>query len=190
MTLLPGPDEGSTEVVVTDVEMLSADQLRPGRSLSLPAQFVRATRPAPELSRFFYRAVGGDWYWLERLEWTRDQWLDWVNTPGHELWSCWVEGTPAGYVELLPGVNGDVELAHFGLLPDFAGIGLGAWLLTAAVTRAWVIPGITRVWLHTSTLDSPFAMANYLARGFQECGRVTEWWDLATPSPGPWRGAR
>ena len=55
---------------------------------------------AVELSRFFYRAVGGDWYWLDRLDWTYDQWRDWVTAPGHELWTCWVDGVPAGYFEL------------------------------------------------------------------------------------------
>ncbi len=24
----------------------------------------------PELNRFFYKAIGGDWYWIDRLPWT------------------------------------------------------------------------------------------------------------------------
>ncbi len=55
---------------------------------------------------------------------------------------------------------------YFGLLPEFIGRGLGGPLLTAAVRRAWEIPGARRVWLHTCTEDHPQALANYLSRGF------------------------
>jgi GNAT superfamily N-acetyltransferase len=177
-------------VLVTDLELTSADQLRPGGPPRVEPTLMRADRPAPELSRFFYRAVGGDWYWLDRIDWTLAQWSEWVATPGHELWTCWVDGSPAGYVELHPDGPGSVEIAYFGLLPAFTGLGLGGWLLTRAVERAWEIPGTRRVWLHTCELDSPVAVANYRARGFVECGTSVEHWDTSAPSPGPWRGSR
>jgi GNAT superfamily N-acetyltransferase len=176
--------------VVTDLEMTDPAQLRPGREPAVPAMLVRAERPAPELSRFLYRAVGGDWYWLDRIDWTYDQWRDWVSAPGHELWTCWVQGVPAGYVELDRQDDGDVEIAYFGLLPDFVGLGLGGWLLTRAVERAWEIEGTRRVWLHTCELDAPQAVANYIARGFVATRTYLEYWDVSEPSPGPWRGSR
>ena len=190
MTRVSGPGPGVREVAVTDLEMTDPDQLRPGREPAVEATFVRAGRPAPELSRFFYRAVGGDWYWLDRLDWTYEQWHAWVTAPGHELWTCWVDGVPAGYVELDRHVDGQVEVAYFGLLPEFAGLGLGGWLLTRAVERAWEVEGTHRVWLHTCELDSPAALANYQARGFVACGTSIEYWDTRAPSPGPWRGSR
>ena len=190
MTRRAGPGEGVREVRVTDLEMLSPHHLRPTSEPAVDATLVRAGRPAPEFSRFLYRAVGGDWYWLDRLEWTLEQWRGWVQDPGHELWSCWVDGVPAGYVELLRTDGGQVELAYFGLLPGFTGQGLGGWLLTRAVQRAWEVPGTTRVWLHTCELDSPAALSNYRARGFVECGTSVQWWDTREPSPGPWRGSR
>ena len=189
MTLVDGPGPGVREVVVTDLEMTDPARLRPGRTPDVEATLVRAARPAPELSRFFYRAVGGDWYWVDRLDWTYGQWTDWVSRPGHELWTCWVDGVPAGYAEL-DRVGDDVEVAYFGLLPAFTGLGLGGWLLTRAVERAWQGDGVRRVWLHTCDLDSPGALANYRARGFEPCGTSVEHRDLRTPSPGPWRGSR
>jgi GNAT superfamily N-acetyltransferase len=169
--------------------MSDPSQLRPGREPDVEASFVRAGRPAPELSRFFYRAVGGDWYWLDRIDWTSDQWAAWVSAPGYELWTCWVDGVPAGYAELDRAPDGDVEVAYFGVLPGFAGVGLGGWLLTRAVERAWAVEGTRRVWLHTCELDSPHALANYLARGFVARGTSVEYWDTTDPSPGPWRGS-
>jgi len=190
VTRVAGPGPGVVEVVVTDLEMASPDQLRPGREPSVEATLVRARRPAPELSRFFYRSVGGDWYWLDRIGWTHDQWMAWVTAPGYELWTCWVDGVPAGYVELDRADDGDVEIAYFGLLPDFAGLGLGGWLLTKATERAWAVDGTRRVWMHTCELDSPAALSNYRSRGFVPRGTHVEHWDTSRPSPGPWRGSR
>ena len=58
-----------------------------------------------------------------------------------------------------------MEVAYFGLLPGFVGRGLGKFLLTQAVERAWA-RGAARVWLHTSSLDHTSALPNYLSRGF------------------------
>ena len=58
-----------------------------------------------------------------------------------------------------------VEIVYFGLLPEFMGRRLGGHLLTEAVERAWGI-GARRVWLHTCSFDHPFAILNYLSRGF------------------------
>ena len=70
-----------------------------------------------------------------------------------------------GYAEL--GRNGtDVELVSFGLLPGFAGRGLGGALLAAATRAAWA-QGPDRVWLHTCSLDSPAALPSYQRRGFR-----------------------
>jgi GNAT superfamily N-acetyltransferase len=186
----PGPGPGVRTVVVTELEMTDPAQLRPSGEPRVAATLVRAGRPAPELSRFFYRAVGGDWYWLDRLDWTLEEWTDWVTTPRYELWTCWVDGVPAGYVELDASATGVVEVAYFGLLPGFAGLGLGGWLLTRAVERAWAIDGTTRVWVHTCELDSPTALANYRSRGFRDRGTSVEHRDTSAPSPGPWRGSR
>lgn len=192
MTRVDQAGPGVREVRITHLEMTDPAQLRPAAAPKVEATLVRAGRPAPELSRFFYRAVGGDWYWLDRLDWTYDQWLGWVSAPGHELWSAWVDGVPAGYVELdrSSGGPGSVEIAYFGLLPGFAGLGLGGWLLTRALERAWEVEGTTRVWVHTSELDSAPALANYEARGLVVYGHETELWDTTAPSPGPWRGSR
>ena len=189
MTLADAPGPGVVEVVVTDLEMTDPAQLRPGREPDVVPRLVRAERPSPELSRFFYRTVGGDWYWVDRLGWTRDEWVAWVTAPGHELWTGWVDGVPAGYFELDRQDDG-VELAYFGLVDGFGGQGLGGWLLTRAIERAWAVDGTRRVWVHTCTLDGPHALANYRARGFAPVSSHTELRDTSAPSPGPWRGAR
>ena len=63
-------------------------------------------------------------------------------------------------------VGSDVEIASFGLLPQFIGKGFGGRLLTRAVERAWEA-GAERIWVHTCTLGGPAALSNYRARGFR-----------------------
>jgi GNAT superfamily N-acetyltransferase len=77
-----------------------------------------------------------------------------------------VDVAPAGYFELRRDSDNAIEIAYFGLLPEFVGRGLGKALLSAAATEAWRA-GASRVWLHTSSLDHPAALPNYLARGFK-----------------------
>src|SRR4029077_6699601 len=63
------------EIEIYSLEMTSPADLRPSRPPAAGFRGERARGPCPELNRFFYTAVGGDWYWIDRLEWTCDQWL-------------------------------------------------------------------------------------------------------------------
>jgi hypothetical protein len=62
------------------------------------------------------------------------------------------------------------------------GRGIGKAMLTRAAEEAWASEP-TRVWLHTCTLDSPRALPNYKARGFEECHRETVLVRLNTEQP-------
>jgi GNAT superfamily N-acetyltransferase len=177
------------EVTTWSLELTSPDQVVPAPRPELDLTLVQARFPSPELSRFLYTAVGGDWYWIDRLVWTHEQWLEWQGRPGVETWIAYIEGTPAGYFELDASVAGDVELAYFGLLPVFVGRGLGGWLLTEALRRAWAL-GPDRVWVHTCSLDGPHALANYRARGMKVFKETRATQDLDAEPPGPWPGAR
>ncbi len=154
-----------TKEITYYLEMHAPSQLRPSQVAVSDVEINQATISCPELNRFLYTAVGGDWYWVDRLPWTYDRWLQYLDQPGQETWVLYVSGNPAGYFELQGEPGEDVEIASFGLLPKFVGRGLGGYLLYEATRRAWQ-KGATRVWLHTSSLDHPSALANYRARGF------------------------
>ena len=111
-----------------------------------------------------------------------------MERPGIETWLLSVRGTPAGYIELDRQAQ-DVEIAYFGLIPEFIGQGLGGWLLGEGIARAWQMDAPRRVWVHTCTLDGPAALPNYQARGmsiYREETRVVD--DVGEPD-GPWPGA-
>jgi GNAT superfamily N-acetyltransferase len=179
-----------TEIEVTTwyLEMLRPDDLRGAPAPDPTACVVQAEIPSPELSRFMYTAVGGQWYWIDRLTWTYADWLLYLDRPELESWLLWVKGTPAGYVELEAQPDDQIEIAYFGLLPRFIGRGLGGYLLSVGVERAWA-RGARRIWVHTCSLDGPTALDNYRARGFRLYDQRTSIRDVPTSPPGPWPGA-
>jgi GNAT superfamily N-acetyltransferase len=130
-------------------------------------QLEQVTAPAAAFLRFLYVATGTDWHWVDRLEWTDEQWLARQAQPGIEIWGAIEAGAPLGYFELARLSDGEtVELVYFGLLPHAVGTGQGGVLLSAAVERAWEM-GASRVYVNTCTLDHPRALENYQRRGFK-----------------------
>ena len=180
------------EVTTWHLEMLDPAALRPVPRPDERLVVTRAGIVSPELNRFLYTAVGADWFWTDRLGWTYDAWLTYLDRPEVETWVATLDGTPAGYFELERQAEGSVEIAYFGLLPQFTGRRIGGHLLSVATARAWSLgpPAVRRVWLHTCTLDSPHALANYQARGFKLFKTVTEVATLPPVTSGPWPGAR
>jgi GNAT superfamily N-acetyltransferase len=168
------------------LEMTSPADLVAAKPPKVPVEIRRAGIPSPELSRFFYTAIGGDWFWIDRLPWTYADWMKALSKPGYETWVAYVDGTPAGYFEL--DGEDEIEIAYFGLLPQFAGKGIGGHLLTAAIRRAWERKP-KKVWVHTSSFDHEHALANYKARGFRLVKTEESAKELPDRTPGPWPGA-
>jgi GNAT superfamily N-acetyltransferase len=159
-------DMAPTLVTRTYLEMSSRSELRPA-SLDGPLpQVDRLEDCSVDLFRFLYREVGQAHRWTDRLLWSDQRVREHLDTAGVSLWLMSWEEKPAGYFELRQHEDHSVEIAYFGLLPDFIGRGWGRYLLTRAVESAWQLEP-SRVWLHTCTLDHPAALPNYLKRGFR-----------------------
>ena len=169
------------------LEMTSPGQLRRSPVPQPAPRIARAEIPSPALNRFLYTSVGGPWHWRDRLPWTWDRWKQWLDRPELQTWVMYVSGTPAGYVEL-EKQGEDVEIAYFGITPEFIGRKLGGHLLSVGLARAWDM-GARRVWVHTCTLDHPQALANYQARGMTVYKEETVLKDVGE-TPGPWPGAQ
>ena len=176
------------EVITYHLELKSRAELRAPEMPPAGLEVRRVMVPCPELNRFFYTAVGGDWFWIDRLGWSYQEWLRYVSRPEIETWIGIVVGAPAGYFELDAQPEGNVEIAYFGLLRQYIGKGFGGSLLHHAAERAWD-RGASRVWVHTCSLDHPSALAVYQRRGFKIFKEERAWKELPDRAPGPWPGA-
>ncbi len=150
-------------LITTYLEMTSPDQLR-AEYVSESGIEIRQVRYTDLASyRELYASVGEQWLWRDRLLMPDDELADVLAKA--DISVLYVDGQTAGYIELAADAGGSIEIAYFGLLPQFIGRGLGKHLLSNGVQRAWD-NGAGRVWLHTCNLDGPAALSNYLARGF------------------------
>jgi GNAT superfamily N-acetyltransferase len=154
------------EVTRTYFEMRDPSELRSARNDDPRIRIERMPVCPPAFFRYLYVEVGRAYHWIDRLEWTDEDIVAHLDQPEISIWLMTYDGETAGYFELRQCGDASVEIAYFGLLPEFIGRGLGKHLLTCAVEQAWVL-GTHQVWLHTCTLDDKAAMPNYLKRGFR-----------------------
>jgi GNAT superfamily N-acetyltransferase len=166
-----------TPVVRTYLQLLQPGDLRPGREPAGAFTLLLERPCSVALYRRLYAEVGSACHWHDRDAWTDEELSTYLARDCVEVWILRQNGNRLGYVELLSGADGAVEIAYFGLVPSAQGKGFGGRLLTLGVQRAWAI-GATRVWLHTCTLDGPAALPNYIARGFAAYDRETYEIDL------------
>ena len=154
-----------SNITIYHLQMTDAQQFRPSQRAVADFDVRQSKVVVPSVNRFLYASVGSAWHWYERLSWTYDRWMQYLDRPEQETWIGYYQGTPAGYFELEHQAGGSTEIVYFGLMPEFIGQGLGGLLLSAAIQRGWD-SGSQRVWLHTCTLDHEYALNNYKSRGF------------------------
>jgi GNAT superfamily N-acetyltransferase len=141
---------------------------RPERLVPPPREgltVVHARRPTVAYYRFLYEEVGRDYHWPRCNKLTDPELAALLSDPRIEVYVLIVDGVPAGFAELDRRSAGEVKLAHFGLMPEFLGQGLGRYFLRWVVDQAWSYQP-RRLWLHTSSKDHPAALPNYLKAGF------------------------
>jgi ribosomal protein S18 acetylase RimI-like enzyme len=124
-------------------------------------------KPTPDLCKFFYKEIGKDFFWRDRLKWSEQDWLNYINNDFFKLYILKYNNKLAGYYELLYDPRAlSMEIVYFGIFKEFYGKGIGGYLLTDAILNSFN-QKVDKVWVHTCTLDHPNALKNYLARGMK-----------------------
>ena len=151
-------------VTVTYLRMTSPDQRLSAPEVMEPTAVLRAERPTISFYRYLYDTIGADWNWYMRRRLSDEDLAAIIHDDRVEVFVLHVRGVPAGYVELDRRIEGEVEIAYFGLIPEYVGRGFGAFLLDWGLGRAWSYRP-RRVWLHTCSLDHPRALGVYRRAG-------------------------
>jgi ribosomal protein S18 acetylase RimI-like enzyme len=126
---------------------------------------VKKIQPDFQLNKFFYKQVGKNHRWIDRLSWSDQKWIKYISNKNLETYVISDNEDLAGFFELLynPDLR-ETEISYFGLLEEYIGKGIGGYALSEALKKSFE-KNIKRVWLHTCTLDHPNALKNYIARG-------------------------
>jgi GNAT superfamily N-acetyltransferase len=96
-----------------------------------------------------------------------------IRSPLVEISALVHDGRDEGVLELDFCNAGQCELRLFGVTADLIGGGAGRWLMNRALELAWSRQ-VSRVWVHTCTLDHPSALAFYQRSGFRPFRRQIE----------------
>jgi len=118
-----------------------------------------------QLNKFFYKNVGKNHHWIDRLVWTEKQWIKYVSDKKVKTYVLKVKEDFAGYFELILNLN-EIEIAYLGLLEEYQNQKLGSHLLSSAIKNSFLNKP-KRVWVHTCSLDHKNALNNYIARGMK-----------------------
>ena len=120
-----------------------------------------------QLNKFFYKNVGKNHQWVDRLIWTDQQWSNYTSDNKVKTYILKNKDDLAGYFELISHEDKkEVEIAYLGLLEEYYNMKLGSYLLSAAIRNSF-LDKTKRVWVHTCSLDHQNALNNYLSRGMK-----------------------
>jgi GNAT superfamily N-acetyltransferase len=160
------PAADKLEVTITYLEMRRRPAA-PGPPPVADLTILQAVRPTVSFYRYLYNTVGAQWLWWERRRLDDASLRAIIHDSAVEIYVLYAGGVPAGYAELDRRTAPEIEIAYFGIMPEYIGQRLGPYLLRWIVDRAWGYEP-RRLWLHTCTLDHPKAMVTYLRAGFEK----------------------
>ena len=120
-----------------------------------------------QLNKFFYKSIGKNCQWIDRLVWTDLNWTDYVSNKRLSTYILKDKNEIVGYFEQLFHIDSkETEIAYFGILEEYFGKKLGGYLLSEAIKFSFNL-GCVRVWVHTCSLDHENALLNYQSRGMK-----------------------
>jgi len=120
-----------------------------------------------QLNKFFYKNIGKNYQWVDRLVWTNMDWTSYISDKKLFTYILKNKDEIAGYFESIFNQDTrDVEISYFGILKEYFGMKLGGYLISEAIKYSFSL-GASRVWLHTCSLDHKNALNNYLSRGMK-----------------------
>lgn len=167
---------GKKKIITARVTHLESTAL-PTTSTAQPSRprlaLLEASDMPVQFYRYLFEQVGKKQNWYSRRVMSDDKLVQIIHAPSTHIHVLYGDGSPAGYFELdASKLPEQVEIVFFGLTPDFQGMGLGKWFLSAAIANAWAL-NPEKLILQTNTLDHPAALQLYQKHGFSPV-RISE----------------
>tara|TARA_A100001037_G_scaffold95209_1_gene86649 strand:+ start:12 stop:515 length:504 start_codon:yes stop_codon:yes gene_type:complete len=120
-----------------------------------------------QLNKFFYKNIGKNHKWVDRLAWSEEKWITYVSSENVKTFVFKFKDDLAGFFELiLHQEKNEIEIAYFGILKEYQNKKLGSYLLSEAIKKSFENK-VNRVWVHTCSLDHKNALNNYISRGMK-----------------------
>ena len=155
------------EVKRNYLEINSLKDLKEGNKLSEDYSLSLINPINFQLNKFFYKTIGKNHKWIDRLSWSEEKWINYVSSQNVRTYVFKFNDDLVGFFELIIHIEKkEVEIAYFGILEEYQNKKLGSFLLSDAIKKSFQ-ENVDRVWLHTCSLDHKHALNNYLSRGMK-----------------------
>ena len=119
------------------------------------------------INKFFYRQIGKDHFWRDRLLWSDKEWHKYVDNINLETGVMKFKDELIGFYEQeFHKTKNEIELIQMGILKGYQGKKFGSLLLEYIIHKAFN-KSVERLWVHTCSLDHKHALNNYLSKGFK-----------------------
>ena len=120
-----------------------------------------------QLNKFFYKSIGKNHKWVDRLSWSEQKWINYVSLENVRTYVLKFKDDLVGFFELIfHSDKNEIEIAYFGILEEYQNKKLGSYLLSEAIKKSFQ-RNVNRVWVHTCSLDHKNALKNYISRGMK-----------------------
>ena len=120
-----------------------------------------------QLNKFFYKNIGKNHKWVDRLTWSEEKWINYVSNESVRSYVFKFKDDLVGFFELIfHQKKNETEIAYFGILEEYQNKKLGSYLLSEAIKKSFENK-VNRVWVHTCSLDHKNALSNYISRGMK-----------------------
>tara|TARA_B100000795_G_C22532407_1_gene335651 strand:- start:20 stop:526 length:507 start_codon:yes stop_codon:yes gene_type:complete len=141
---------------------------KPEQKIIFPKNFQISLENEKDINinKFFYRQVGKEHFWRDRLLWSDKKWKKYLDNINLETFIMKIDDDLVGFYEqeFHKGKN-EMELIQMGVLKEYQGKKLGSFLLKYIIQNTFN-RDIERLWVHTCSLDHKYALNNYLSKGF------------------------
>ena len=119
------------------------------------------------INKFFYRQIGKDHFWRDRLLWSDNEWRKYINNKNMQTGIMKINENFVGFYEQEFHENeNEIELIQMGILQEYQGMKLGSFLLKFIIQNSFS-RDVERLWVHTCSLDHKYALNNYLSKGLK-----------------------
>ncbi len=123
--------------------------------------------PNIEINKFFYKNIGKNHRWIDRLVWDNLKWTSYLNNKNVHTYVLKLDKEFVGYFEVISDQStNSSEIAYFGILDNYIEKKFGGFMLSEAIKKCFELYS-KRVWVHTCTLDHKNALKNYINRGMK-----------------------
>ena len=114
------------------LEIYSLDDLVESNPPSEEFNLDLVSPPNFQLNKFFYKNIGKNHRWIDRLDWSEKQWIEYSTSKKVKTYVLKRNNNLVGYFEL--NIHQDeIEIAYLGLLEEYHNKKLGSYLLSMAI---------------------------------------------------------